>query len=501
MMQSSDTNIAPRRNSSIAPRRNSSIRGLIRRRGSHRSVPEEDSGQEPPAQEMHEIRRMDHSGHAPTPRASGRGRKSSSKRRGSLESSDSWASAASVVSMSEGDLDTLGWARRRGSLFSKRRLSSKIGIPSKDDSMRLADLTLSESGEQKQRSSSSADTLALSERSLLGANDDYGAADQLECGQQRPPRPPSPTERATSRFMHPRPVQARVDELFAHERNCFDAIKMQWHAHEAQLKEKQSASYSGRRKGKNRTGVWSNSLAGSDGRIAHLTDEQYLHFARTANYDEGAALTLLRESKRRMLGLTCAEMELQLRSKTIFIIPGLQSREGFDVFYMRPSRYFPRQTKTSTVIDSLAYIMKAMLECEESSTDGIILMANMAGWEMSNFSMNYCLQFMKCLQAEHFPVEVRKFLIIDPPSWFDKIWSIMKKMLTPSFQKRVHIIPNSQLGVYLGDRYRTYLPDDMAGGLNSTEEMIMDFIEYRKHVEYIREYGEKEEEVEARREG
>ena len=159
-----------------------------------------------------------------------------------------------------------------------------------------------------------------------------------------------------------------------------------------------------------------------------------------------------------MLGLTCAEMELQLRSKTIFIIPGLQSREGFDVFYMRPSRYFPRQTKTSTVIDSLAYIMKAMLEREESSTEGIIFMANMAGWEMSNFSMNYCLQFMKCLQAEHFPVEVRKFLIIDPPSWFDKIWSIMKKMLTPSFQKRVHIIPNSQLGVYLGDRYRTYLP-------------------------------------------
>ena len=495
MMQSSDTN--------IAPRRNSSIRGLIRRRGSHRSVPEEDSDQEPPAQEMQELRRMDHSGHSPTPRASGRRRKSSSKRRGSLESTGSWASAASVVSMSKGDLDTLGWARRRGSLFSKRRHSSKIVIPSKDGSMRLADLTLhvSECGEQKQRSSSSADTLALSERSLLGTNDDHGAADQLECGQQRRPRPPIPTERATLRFMPPRPVQARVDELFAHERNCFDAIKMQWQAHEAQLKEQQRPSYSGRRKGKTRTGAWSNSLGGSDGCIAHLTDEQYLHFARTANYDEGAALTLLRESKRRMLGLTCAEMELQLRSKTVFIIPGLQSREGFDVFYMRPSRYFPRQTKTSTVIDSLAYIMKAMLECEESSTDGIILMANMAGWEMSNFSMNYCLQFMKCLQAEHFPVEVRKFLIIDPPSWFDKIWSIMKKMLTPSFQKRVHIIPNSQLGVYLGDRYRTYLPDDMAGGLNSTEEMIMDFIEYRKHVEYIREYGEKEEEVEARREG
>jgi len=134
--------------------------------------------------------------------------------------------------------------------------------------------------------------------------------------------------------------------------------------------------------------------------------------------------------------------------------------------------------------------MKAMLERERSSTDGIAFMANMAGWEMTNFSMSYCLQFMKCLQAEHFPVEVRCFLIIDPPTWFDKIWKIMKTMLTPSFQKRVHIIPNSQLDIYLRNGYRAYLPDDIIGGKNSTEEMIKDFIEYRKYVEYVAEYGE-----------
>ena len=293
MTPSSNINIAPRRNSSIVPRRNSSIRNLMRRRGSHRSVPDDDSDQEPPAQDMPETRPLGRR----TSWTSGRGRKLTSKRRGSMESTGSWASATSVVSMSEGDLDTLGWAKRNGSLFRKRRLSSKIGIPSKDDSMRLADLTLSECGEQKQRSSSTADTLSFSaETQSEGTNDGHGAPDQLEFGQKRPPRPPTPTERATTRFMPSRPVQARVDELFAHERSCFDAIKMQWQAHEAQLKEQQSASYSGRRKGRNRTGVWSNSLGGSCGSIAQLTDEQYLHFARTANYDEGAALTLLRES-------------------------------------------------------------------------------------------------------------------------------------------------------------------------------------------------------------
>jgi len=366
----------------------------------------------------------------------------------------------------------------------------------------LSALTLSEVGAQEQKSSSSAVTASTarsqSDVTILSSDDGDGTTDQSTLGQQRPPRP---TDRAIARYTATRPVKARVDELFAHERSCFDAIKMQWQAHEAQLEEQRSASYSGSRRSKKSTGVWSNILGGDGSRIAHLTDEQYLHFARSASYDEGAALTLLRKSNRRMLGLTCAEMEPQLRTKTIFIIPGLQSREGFDVFYMRPSRYFPKQTKTSTVIDNLAYVMKVMLERERSSTDGIAFMANMAGWEMTNFSMNYCLQFMKCLQAEHFPVEVRKFLIIDPPSWFGQIWKIMKTMLTPSFQKRVRIIPNSQLGVYLSDGYRMYLPDDMVGGQNATEEMIHDFIEYRKHVEYVAEHGEEEEEEEDDKEG
>ena len=66
-------------------------------------------------------------------------------------------------------------------------------------------------------------------------------------------------------------------------------------------------------------------------------------------------------------------------------------------------------------------------------------------------------------------------------------------MLSADFQKCVHIIPNSQLGVYLGDGYRAYLPDDMSGGNCSTDDMIQDFIEYRKYVEYVATYGDEED--------
>ena len=333
-------------------------------------------------------------------------------------------------------MDTVGWdsrrntfAARRGSFFRKRRLASELlEQPSEESgSIHLADLstlTLSEDGEQIQKRSTSITSTASTDRSYsettaLTLEDGDGGTDHSTAAEQqpRPPRPSRPSQRAMMRYMPARPTQARIDELFAHERSSFDAVKMQWQAYEEQMEMQQYATYSGHRRSK-RGGAWSNS-SGGDANIARLTDEQYLHFVRAASYDVGAALTLLHDCNRRVIGLNCVGMEPQLRTKTLFAVPGLQSREGFDVFYMRPSRYFPKQTKTSVVIDNLLYVMKALVERERSSTEGIAFMANMAGWEMTNFSMNYCLQFMKALQGENFPVEVRRFLIIDPPSWFD----------------------------------------------------------------------------------
>lgn len=475
-MYSRTTNIAPARRNSNFGNTSSFIR-----RSSLNSVAEDDGhDDEPqyPAQEMQEMRAMnDCSGHGHERRdsitsstsssmistqsggkakskskrrdslaswASGRRRRnkssSSSKihRRNSLESStSSWASEqSSVVSMSEGNMDTVGWASRRntfaarrGSFFRKRQLASELlEQPSEENgSIHLADLstlTLSEDGEQIQKRSTSITSTASTDRSYsettaLTLEDGDGGTDHSTAAEQqpRPPRPSRPSQRAMMRYMPARPTQARIDELFAHERSSFDAVKMQWQAYEEQMEMQQYATYSGHRRSK-RGGAWSNSSWG-DANVARLADEQYLHFVRAASYDVGAALTLLHDCNRRVLGLNCVGMEPQLRTKTLFAVPGLQSREGFDVFYMRPSRYFPKQTKTSVVIDNLLYVMKALVERERSSTEGIAFMANMAGWEMTNFSMNYCLQFMKALQGENFPVEVRRFLIIDPPSWFD----------------------------------------------------------------------------------
>lgn len=361
-------------------------------------------------------------------------------------------SSLSTLSFSKDGIDTLGWATTdRRSFLSSHRGSSNV--------------SLSEDG---------VDTMGWGARDQEDSESCLGFIPcPLSPGGEEEPQNAPPPGPGPLRFA-PRPyqqsVRAQIEDLFAHERCCFDSIKDRW--------ENSRGIVDGRNTSLRRRQRRS-SVEHSKG----FTNAQYLHFARSANFDEEEALRLMRSTNRRYLRLTCEALEAQLRTKTIFIPPGLQSREGYEVFYMRPSRYFPKQMKTSDVIDNLAYIMQVMLERERSSKEGIAFLANMADWEMANFSTGYCLQFMKTLQAEHFPVEVRIFLIVDPPNWFDKIWNIMKKMLTTDFQKRVRMIPSSELAGYLGDGYEEFLPDEMEEGSNPTDGIISDFIEYRKYIE------------------
>lgn len=109
-------------------------------------------------------------------------------------------------------------------------------------------------------------------------------------------------------------------------------------------------------------------------------------------------------------------------------------------------------------------------------------MAYMNNWKMANFSITYCYEFMLMLQGR-VPVRVRLFLIVNPPGWFDKIWNIMKPMLAADFRKKVHMIPESDLPNFLMEGYEAYLSDDVETGKAPSDEMVADFIKYRKYAE------------------
>ncbi|KAL3911898.1 MAG: hypothetical protein SGILL_007102 [Bacillariaceae sp.] len=152
------------------------------------------------------------------------------------------------------------------------------------------------------------------------------------------------------------------------------------------------------------------------------------------------------------------------------------------MFYMRPSRYFPKQTPTEVIIDNLAYVMQSMAENETACQSGIGVLANMKGWRYEHFSVRYCSEFMAMLQQKG-PARVKLFLIVDPPSWFPSIWRIMKGMLSKEFRKKVFMIRETALHEFLEPGFEEYLPDDMSRGKTNTHQLVHDFIAYRKFVE------------------
>lgn len=188
--------------------------------------------------------------------------------------------------------------------------------------------------------------------------------------------------------------------------------------------------------------------------------------------------------KPRFVHLNLSELKFQLYSKTLFPVPGLKTKDGHDMFYMRPSRYFPNCTPTKTIIDNLCYVMNTMLEHSPlAQKEGIGFVACMDDWTMKNFEVNYCYQFMMALQGFMVPVKTQLFLIVNPPSWFGAVWKIMKPMLAPSFRKRVKICPESKISKYLAKDYLKHLPNDMKTGKANTDQMVVDYIAYRQYVE------------------
>ena len=90
---------------------------------------------------------------------------------------------------------------------------------------------------------------------------------------------------------------------------------------------------------------------------------------------------------------------------------------------------------------------------------------------------------MQGLQGKLTPVNVTHFLIVNPPPWFGKVWSIMKPMLSTDFQKKVKMIPECELATYLRAGFEKFLPDDMAMGEANTDELVRDWITYRNFLE------------------
>ncbi|KAL7564477.1 hypothetical protein ACA910_001571 [Epithemia clementina (nom. ined.)] len=290
-----------------------------------------------------------------------------------------------------------------------------------------------------------------------------------------------------------RTIEEQIAALTPAEKQCFDTLKEKWQAHVVQHAQQQDD----KKTKKNKNKKTQHDEESKPGVIMMYSDAMILRFARCSpgvqKFNPKTAWSVMKKfDATRYLNLRVTTgdlLEAQLRSQTLFCVPGLQSKDGgHDVFYMRPSRYVPSETSTQTIIDNLAYCMQCLVErSEKACVEGIAFLANLTDWTMHNFSVNYCWEFMKMLQGRT-PVRVRLFLIVNPPAWFGVIWKIMKPMLAADFRKKVHMISADQLSDFLMPNFEAVLCDDMTGvGQANTKEMIDDFIAYRKAIEEQKE--------------
>lgn len=214
-----------------------------------------------------------------------------------------------------------------------------------------------------------------------------------------------------------------------------------------------------------------------------FTDQQMLRLLQFCKYDSDRAFTLMKRINLNHFQLNAFSLEEQLKTNTLFPLPEIETLEGSPVFYMRPARYFPRNTPTTAIIDSLIYVMDSYATKDPENKRGIGFIANMNDWTMANYSTDYCFRFMQVLQGRVFCAKVNLFLIVNPPRWFGKVWAMMKPMLSTRFQKKVHMITEDELAYFLKEGYEKHLPDEFVEGQASATAIVGDFIAYRQAME------------------
>lgn len=153
------------------------------------------------------------------------------------------------------------------------------------------------------------------------------------------------------------------------------------------------------------------------------------------------------------------------------------------MLYMRPSRNDPTIVPSKTVTDTLCFVLNTMLEKELPDRDGIGLIAYMNEWKLKFFKPEDSYRVLMILQGHVIPVKIKTFLIVNPPPWFDRVWKIIKPMMSTNFRRRIRIIPEQKLHLFLQDGFEQYLPDEMELGKANTDDMVADYNTYRQYLD------------------
>ena len=122
-----------------------------------------------------------------------------------------------------------------------------------------------------------------------------------------------------------------------------------------------------------------------------------------------------------------------------------------------------------------------MSEDEKVSTVGLSFVANLADWGWSNWGVRYAKNFFDTVQGRY-PIPVRKFVILNPLSWFGVIWAAIRKMISSEFAAKVSLASSKDISTLFPSL--DHVPSELGGtlDLNAASDA---FIRHRYKVENL----------------
>lgn len=88
---------------------------------------------------------------------------------------------------------------------------------------------------------------------------------------------------------------------------------------------------------------------------------------------------------------------------------------------MRPNAYIPKLLPYARIIMNLMFVLERVIQEPEVQQRGITFICDMRDWSWDNYEGQYAYNFFQTIQFI-FPVFIAKFVLVDPPSWFSKVY-------------------------------------------------------------------------------
>eukprot|EP00934_Nitzschia_sp_Nitz4_P000392 Nitzschia sp. Nitz4//scaffold127_size64804//63557//64405//NITZ4_006191-RA/size64804-processed-gene-0.86-mRNA-1//-1//CDS//3329534795//392//frame0 len=203
------------------------------------------------------------------------------------------------------------------------------------------------------------------------------------------------------------------------------------------------------------------------------------HIFRSAvfcDFNLEETISLLKSANRRSFQLLPRNLENQLLSKIAFPCPGLRTREGELVVYMRVANISLSTFSTENIIDNLIFVMDHVSARNPSKS--LCLVINMAGWEHYNFKSNFYVELLDLVQRRLHPADVSSMLLVDTPPSFGPVWKSMGGFIAPSYSKHVLSITHDELPYFMELDFEKSLPNEFPGGEVDTDQLASDFLSF-----------------------